>query len=52
MIARLRRGSQVLIPRGDTVLCEGDILTAVGEAAALREARRLCQKGDHAAGVS
>jgi monovalent cation:H+ antiporter, CPA1 family len=45
VIASLRRGTQVLIPKGDTVLCEGDILTVVGEAAAIDEARRLCQKG-------
>ena len=45
VIASLRRGTQVLIPKGDTVLCEGDILTVVGEDASLREARRLCQKG-------
>jgi monovalent cation:H+ antiporter, CPA1 family len=47
VIASLRRGTQVLIPKGDTVLCEGDILTVVGEAAAISETRRLCQK-DHA----
>jgi len=45
VIASLRRDTQVLIPRGDTVLCDGDVLTVVGEAAALQEARRLCQKG-------
>jgi CPA1 family monovalent cation:H+ antiporter len=44
VIASLRRGTQVLIPKGDTVLCEGDLLTVVGEAAALAEVRRLCQK--------
>jgi monovalent cation:H+ antiporter, CPA1 family len=51
VIASLRRGTQILIPKGDTVLCEGDILTVVGEAAALREARRLCQKGEPEASV-
>ena len=51
VIASLRRGTQVLIPSGDTILCECDVLTAVGEAAALREARRLCQKGHQAAEV-
>jgi CPA1 family monovalent cation:H+ antiporter len=45
VIASLRRGTQVLIPKGDTVLCEGDILTVVGEAATLHEAQPLCQKG-------
>jgi len=44
VIASLRRGTQIMIPRGDTVLCEGDVLTVVGEAAALNQARRLCQK--------
>ena len=45
VIASLRRDTQVLIPRGDTVLCDGDVLTVVGEAAAIQETRRLCQKG-------
>jgi Trk K+ transport system NAD-binding subunit len=44
VIASLRRGTQVLIPRGNAVLCEGDVLTVVGEAAALNGARRLCMK--------
>jgi len=43
VIASLRRGTQVLIPKGDTTLCVGDILTAVGDAATVLEARRLCQ---------
>jgi len=45
VIASLRRGTHLIIPMGDTVLCAGDILTMVGEAVTLREARRLCQKG-------
>lgn len=44
VIVSLRRGSQVLIPKGGTILYAGDILTAVGESPAIREARRLCQK--------
>ena len=52
VIASLRRGTQILIPRGDTVLCEGDILTVVGVAAALDEARRLCQKVDQSQRLS
>ncbi|MBE3142393.1 MAG: TrkA C-terminal domain-containing protein, partial [Planctomycetes bacterium] len=44
VIASLRRDTQVLIPKGDTVLCEGDILTVVGEVATIHEAQRLCQK--------
>ncbi len=43
VIVSLRRGSQVLIPKGGTILYAGDILTAVGESPAIREARRLCQ---------
>jgi CPA1 family monovalent cation:H+ antiporter len=45
VIASLRRGSQVLIPKGDTNLFAGDILTVVGEATAIKEASRFCQKG-------
>ena len=44
VIAILRRGTHLIIPMGDTVLCAGDILTMVGEATSIREARRLCQK--------
>jgi CPA1 family monovalent cation:H+ antiporter len=45
VIASLRRGTQGLIPKGDTDLRVGDILTVVGEAATIHEARRFCQKG-------
>jgi CPA1 family monovalent cation:H+ antiporter len=45
VIVSLRRGTQVLIPKGGTTLYAGDILTAVGENPAIRDARRLCQKG-------
>ena len=44
VIVSLRRGTQVLIPKGGTTLYAGDILTAVGENPAIRDARRLCQK--------
>jgi NhaP-type Na+/H+ or K+/H+ antiporter len=44
VIVSLRRGTHLIIPMGDTILCAGDILTVVGEAVTLREARRLCQK--------
>lgn len=47
VIASLRRGTHLIIPMGDTILCEGDILTVVGEAATLREAQRLCQKDQY-----
>ena len=43
VIVSLRRGTQVIIPKGGTTLQAGDILTAVGENPAIREARKLCQ---------
>jgi CIC family chloride channel protein len=42
VIATLRRGTQVLIPHGDTLLKPGDVLVAVAEGAARAELRRLC----------
>ena len=44
VIASLRRGAQVIIPKGDTELRVGDLLTVVGEAATIHEARLFCQK--------
>lgn len=44
VIASLRRGAQVIIPRGSTHLCAGDILTVVGEADAIHAAQFLCRK--------
>jgi len=44
VIASLRRGTQIIIPKGDTTLYAGDILTAVGDEAALRQGRLFCQK--------
>lgn len=44
VIASLRRGAQIIIPKGDTNLCAGDILTVVGEAATVHEVRLICQK--------
>ena len=44
VIASLRRGTQVLIPKGDSTLQAGDMLTVVGESKTLAEARRFCQK--------
>jgi CBS domain-containing protein len=43
ILATLRRGSQVLIPHGDTVLKSGDVLVAVAEGDAADELKRLCQ---------
>ena len=42
VLASLRRGSQTLIPHGDTVLRAGDVLVAVVEGEAHAEVQRLC----------
>jgi CIC family chloride channel protein len=42
VIATLRRGRQVLIPHGDTLLKTGDVLVAAVEGDARNEFRRLC----------
>jgi CPA1 family monovalent cation:H+ antiporter len=44
VIASLRRGAQIIIPKGSTHLCAGDVLTVVGEATTIQTARLLCQK--------
>jgi Trk K+ transport system NAD-binding subunit len=44
VIASLRRGAQIIIQKGDTRLCVGDILTVVGEAASIHEVRLICHK--------
>ena len=44
VIASLRRGNQILIPKGDTILFSGDSLTVVGESDSILEARRICEK--------
>ncbi len=41
VIVSLRRGTQILIPKGDTTLKSGDILTVVGEPGSILEARKL-----------
>ncbi|MBC7226854.1 MAG: chloride channel protein, partial [Thermoflexales bacterium] len=49
LIAAIRRGNRVLIPRGDTVLLPGDVLTVVtesGPADALRALTQLERLGD------
>ena len=43
VIATLRRGQQVLIPHGNTVLKAGDVLVAAVEGDARDELRRLCR---------
>jgi CIC family chloride channel protein len=42
VIASIRRGRQVLIPHGDTVLQAGDVLVTVVEGGANKEVERLC----------
>jgi CPA1 family monovalent cation:H+ antiporter len=44
VIVSLRRGSQIIIPKGDTTLLAGDLLTVVGEAGSIQQARQLCQR--------
>jgi len=42
VLASVRRGRQVLIPHGDTLLCSGDVLAIVAENSAREELQRLC----------
>ena len=44
MIATLRRGRQVSIPRGTTVIRAGDLLVVVAEAAVQEEIKLLCKQ--------
>lgn len=46
VIASVRRGGQVFIPRGETRLQAGDLLVVVAEGAARTEAQRLCSRPD------
>lgn len=46
LVAVIRRGDDMVVPRGDTVLDEGDRLTVIGEPGALARLRRLYQSGD------
>ena len=43
LIAAVRRRNRVLIPRGDTVLLPGDVLTVVAEEEIPAEVHRLCR---------
>ena len=47
VIATLRRGRQLIIPRGDTVLQAGDVLTVVAENDIQDVVRMLCHNPDH-----
>ena len=44
VIASVRRGGQVFIPRGETVLRAGDVLVVVAEGEAREEVVRLCRQ--------
>ena len=46
VIASVRRGGQVFIPRGETVLYAGDMLVVVAEGVAREEVERLCHQQD------
>lgn len=45
VIASLRREDRMMIPKGDTVLCAGDVLAVVSEEEARPAIRRICQRG-------
>ncbi len=47
LIAAVRRGGRVLIPRGDTVLLPGDVLTVVAESGSADALRALCAPQSH-----
>ncbi len=44
LIATVRRGNQVFIPHGDTVIRTGDVLVVVAEGRAREEILHLCQR--------
>ncbi|HEY3311967.1 MAG TPA: chloride channel protein [Anaerolineales bacterium] len=46
VIASVRRGGQVFIPRGETILSAGDVLVVVAEGPAREAVLRLCQQSD------
>ena len=46
VLASVRRGRQMVIPHGDTVLHAGDILVAVVEGDAREQVQRLCSKNE------
>ncbi len=41
VIASVKRGSQVIIPKGDTILQANDLLTMVGDEASIEEAKKF-----------
>ncbi len=44
VIASLRRGNRIMIPKGDSVMQAGDVLMIVAEEDTVEEARFFCQK--------
>jgi len=52
VIASVRRKEQVLIPRGETILCAGDVLVVAAESAAQQEVLRLCSGSDQGQDIS
>lgn len=44
VIASIKRGNQVIIPKGNTILLANDLLTMVGENTSIEEARQFCEK--------
>lgn len=46
IIASVRRGAQVFIPRGETLLLAGDVLVVVAEGIAREEVTRMCHVPD------
>jgi CPA1 family monovalent cation:H+ antiporter len=47
VIAGVRRGSETVVARGETILRAGDVLVTVADEKAFREALRLCQSGSY-----
>lgn len=45
VIASLRRGQEVMIPRGDTIIRPGDVLVAVAYTRAHPAIQRICKRG-------
>jgi CIC family chloride channel protein len=46
ILASLRRGSQVILPHGDTILLSGDVLVAVVKGDAREQIYTICQKAE------
>jgi Trk K+ transport system NAD-binding subunit len=44
VIASIKRGNQVIIPKGNTIILANDLLTMVGENSSIEEARQFCEK--------